>query len=54
MEREIVGMLAGKLLDSVKSDLRGVIKIVNDDGLEAAEEELEDSVAANVAGAAGD
>lgn len=40
--------------DVLDSELRGIVVVVDDDDVEAALEELEDSVAADVVGAVGD
>ena len=53
MEEEVVGEFTGKLLDSVDGNLGGIVEVVDDDGLETAEKQLEDSVAADVTGTAG-
>lgn len=46
--------IGGEFFDSVNGGFGGVVEIVDDDGLEAAEEELEHGVAADVTGSAGD
>lgn len=40
--------------DALDGELRGIVVVVDDDDVEAALEELEDSVAADVVGAVGD
>lgn len=52
VEGEIGAVLAGELPDPVEGGPGGVIEVVDDDGTEAAKQELEHGVAANVAGAA--
>jgi hypothetical protein len=54
VEREMLGRLAGKVPDTRDCDLGGVIEVVNGGHVATGEEQLEHSVAANVARAARD
>lgn len=54
MKRKVFAEISGELLDPAKSNFRGVVQVIDDDGAVTAEEELENSVASNVASATGD
>lgn len=54
MKGKIIPEFAGELPDSVESNFRRIIEIVEDDGLETAEQELENGVGANITGTTGD
>lgn len=51
VKEEVGGMVGGEFLNSVEGDLGGIVQIVDDDDLVAAEEELQNGVTADVAGA---
>lgn len=51
---EVAAGVGGELGDALDGELGGIVEVVDDGDVEAAVEELEDGVAADVAGAAGD
>lgn len=54
MEEKVVAEITGEQSDSVERDGRGVVEVVDDDGPEPAQQELEHRVAPNITGSAGD
>ena len=54
MKAEVFARLASEFPDTVDSNFRGVVEIVNDDGAETAEQALQHGVATDVTGTAGD
>lgn len=51
---KVMARITGEFFDSVNGDFWGVVEIVDDDGLEAAEEKLKHGVATDVTGSASD
>lgn len=54
MKRKVFSKITGEFLDSLNSNLRGVVKIINYDGFESSKKELQNGVASDVTGTAGD
>lgn len=54
MKGEVFAEFTREFSDTVDGDFGGVIKVINDDGLKAAEQKLKHGVAADITGPAGD
>ena len=54
MAWKVAGEFSGELLHPFDGGFWGIVVVVDDDGLVTAEEELENGVAADVTGSAGD
>jgi hypothetical protein len=54
VKEKVVAEITGEQFDSVERDGRGVVEVVDDDGPEPAQQELEHRVAPNITGSAGD
>lgn len=48
MKGEILAQITGQISDSANSDLGGVVQVVDDDGVIAAQKKLKNGVAADV------
>lgn len=54
MKCEVLPEIPSQISDSTNSDLGGVVQVIDDDGVEAAEKELKNGVAADVSSSASD
>lgn len=53
MKGEVIPKFTGELPDSADGKLGGIVEVVDDDGCEASEQKLENGVATDVTGSAG-
>nr|AFK36931.1 unknown [Lotus japonicus] len=53
VKEEIIPKLSGELLDPVDCNIGGIVKVIDDDGFETAEQELKNGVTTDVTGSTG-
>lgn len=53
VKEEIIPKFSGELLDPVDCNIGGIVKVINDDGFETAEQELKNGVTTDVTGSTG-